>query len=345
MKTFRSVFWAIWLVALLWPVPTMAQSDTGELRLSTSPLPVNLVTLPCKPVSTDLRVRNAGSQTETLQVGLLKFSADSTTGQPILSNRGKGDNYFDWVSFSPAKLTLTPNQWGTVKMTINVPTSAAFGYYYAVTFGRSTVSAPQPGQASLLGAAATLVLLEAKVPNAKREVQLVDFSTSNPWYEFLPATFNVKLRNTGNVHAAPFGSIFIKQNDQQIDEITFNEARNNILPQSPRTYTVDWSRGFPVYQQEIKDDKVVLDSQGHPSTNLKWDFTQVNHLRFGKYTAHLVLAYDNGKRDVPIEKTIEFWVIPWRFLLGGSVLALFFVFGVAMFGRTIWKNVFSRRSR
>lgn len=333
----------LFISLLLIPVGVWAQSDDSGLRLSTSPLPINIVTVPGKSVSTDLRVRNAGSHQETLQVGLLKFSANSTTGQPELAKRQTGDTYFDWVTFTPSRLTLAPNEWGTVKMNIDVPASAAFGYYYAVTFGRATEAAPAQGTSSLLGAAATLVLLEAKVPNAKREVALEDFSTTRPWYEFLPVSFLVKLRNTGNVHAAPFGSIFIEKNGEQLAELPFNESRGNILPQSPRTYEVDWSRGFPVYKDKVKDEKVVLNDKGQPTTNLTWDFTQVNNLRFGKYTAHLVLAYDNGSRDVPITKNIEFWVVPWRILGAGLLLAAFFIFGVVMFGRTLWRSTLGKQ--
>jgi hypothetical protein len=35
------------------------------------------------------------------------------------------------------------------------------------------------------------------------------------------------------------------------------------------------------------------------------------------------MVYDNGQRDVPMEATVSFWVIPWR-LIGGlaALLAL-----------------------
>jgi hypothetical protein len=274
---------------------------------------------------------------------LLKFTADADTGQPKLLDREQGDSYFDWVDFSPSKLTLAPNEWGAVTMTIQVPDSAAFGYYYAVTFGRASQDTAGSGQSSLRGAAATLVLLEATVPNAKREIKLESFTATSGWYEFLPATFNVKLRNTGNVHAAPFGTLFIEQNGQQIDQVDFNPAKGNILPQSPRTYTVDWSRGFPVYQDKTADDQVVLNKEGKPEKQLSWDFTKLNNLRMGKYTAHLVLAYDNGQRDVPVEAAVDFWVVPWRILGVGLLLLTFFIFGVAMFGRGVWRRARRRR--
>ena len=245
-----------------------AQTTSNGIRLTLSPLPVNLATKPGETITTQLRVRNSGSQTETLQAGLLKFSADETTGDPVLLDREDGDDYFDWVQFSPSQVTLVPNEWGEIQMTINVPDSAAFGYYYAVTFGRVNEAEPQAGQATLQGAAATLVLLEVDVPGAKRDLQVEYFKTIKSWYEFLPVEFEARLRNRGNVHAVPFGNIFIKQGETTIETLGFNEARGSILPNSPRTFSADWSRGFPVYEVETNNDQVVLDDQGNPSNHL-----------------------------------------------------------------------------
>ena len=36
-----------------------------------------------------------------------------------------------------------------------------------------------------------------------------------------------------------------------------------------------------------------------------------------KYQAKLLLVYDDGKRDIPLEGTVEFWVVPWRLVLFG----------------------------
>ena len=35
----------------------------------------------------------------------------------------------------------------------------------------------------------------------------------------------------------------------------------------------------------------------------------------GKYTANLLLIFDNGQRDVPLESTITFWVFPWKAII------------------------------
>src|SRR5476651_252875 len=79
---------------------TTAAAPTEGLNLTTSPLPVSLTTKPGTTITTNLRVRNSGTQVETLKVNLMKFSAYGEAGQPLLADRAPADTYFDWVTFS-----------------------------------------------------------------------------------------------------------------------------------------------------------------------------------------------------------------------------------------------------
>jgi hypothetical protein len=307
---FISVFFSI----------THAQTSTNEgINLQISPLPIELNTAPGTSVSTDLRVRNASNHFERLQVRLLKVTEDDN-GIVRLSQPKATDEWVKWVSFSRNVFDAPSNQWQTIKMTINVPKEAAFGYYFAVEYMRAADVAPQPGKAVAHGAVATFILLNAEAPGAVREAQLVGFAADRKSYEFLPAAFTVKVRSTGNIHVAPHGNIFISKGKKQVGAIDINLAQGNILPHSSRFFSSSWSDGFPVYQIKYNGDRPVVNKNGQPVKSLKWDFSHANRLRFGKYTAHLVMIYDNGSRDVPLEATVQFWVVPWRLI--GAVLGL-----------------------
>ena len=308
------------------PLPVFAQiptQDTG-LNLVTSPLPINLITEPGATVSAQLKVKNGGTKTEQLKVGLMKFSSYGEEGKPMLLDREKGDDFFDWVSFSEDSFEVAPNEWKTITATFNIPKAAAFGYYYAITFSRAGGEKPAgPRQTAIVGATATLVLVEVRVPNAKREVEVLEFSSDHRFYEFLPLTFSVKLKNKGNVHVAPRGNIFIdrgKTHDVAILEI--NPDKGNILPSSNRIFETKWIDGFPLYVEKIKDGKTVLDEKGSIVKTLKWDFSQAHKLRWGRYSANMLLVYDDGKRDQTIEGKVSFWIIPWRLIGGGIVLPI-----------------------
>jgi hypothetical protein len=308
------------LVSAFLPTIASAQTSTDGINLQISPLPIELNTKPGSSTGADLRVRNVGTKPEKLQVRLLAVSEDDN-GQVHLSNPKPTDAWAKWVSFDKQTFDAPSNQWQTIKMKVDVPKSAAFGYYFAVEYLRASDIAPQPGKAVARGAVATFILLNADAKGAKREAQVMSFSADRKSYEFLPATFSVKVKSTGNVHVAPYGNIFIAKGSKQVGAIDINADKGNVLPRGSRFFNSSWSDGFPVYQTKNgPDGQPLLNKKGDPKKSLKWDFSHANRLRFGHYTAHLVMVYDNGQRDVPIEATLSFWVIPWRLI--GAIFAL-----------------------
>jgi hypothetical protein len=300
------------LVSILLPAYASAQTLSDGINLQISPLPIELNVKPGNSISTDLRVRNVGTKPEKLQVRLLAVSEDDN-GEVHLSNPSSTDEWVKWVNFDHQTFDAPSNQWQTVKMAINVPKTAAFGYYFAVEYLRATDVAPQAGKAVARGAVATFILLNADAAGAKREAQVVGFSADKKSYEFLPATFTVKAKSTGNVHVAPYGNV----------------SKGNILPKGSRFFQSSWIDGFPVYQIKTgPDGQPLLDKKGNPQKSLKWDFSHANRLRFGHYTAHLVMVYDNGQRDVPLEASVAFWVIPWRVIGILLVVGIFVLVGL-----------------
>lgn len=313
-----------------------AGTPTSGINLQISPLPIELSVEPGKSVSSELRVRNAGPQTEQLQIKVLKVTEDDN-GIIHFSEPKPTDEWASWIHFSRGIFDAPPNEWQTLKMDINVPKDAAFGYYFAVEYSRATPEQPQPGRQVARGAVATFVLLNVDSPGAKREAKIVSFEADHKLYEYLPVNFRVKIRSSGNVHVAPHGNVFISKGKKQIGAIDINSAEGNILPNSSRFFGAGWDDGFPHYVTKTDNDKPVLDKKGQPQKNLKWDFSKVNRLRFGRYSARLFMVYDDGQRDVPIEATVKFWVVPWKILL-----VILVVVGLILFG--LW-TVFNRLYR
>jgi hypothetical protein len=329
---------------LVRPVHATSHVNTGPLSIVTSPLPIGLSTDPGKPVTTELRVKNNGASPERLRIDLMKFSAFGEDGKPRLMDPEPGDDYFQWVTFSPQVFLAEPGVWKNIKMTINVPKTAALGYYYAAVFSRAeNTSQTEDKQTALRGGTATLVLLDVRSPNAKRQLEVLEFAANRRAYEFLPAGFTVKVRNPGNIHLKPTGTIFITRGQREIDQLLVNTELGNVLPDSNRIFTPTWENGFPVYVEKTQDDKVVLDDRGNQIKTLKWDFTQIPKFRFGRYHAHLSLVYDDGKRDVPLEAKVSFWVMPWRMLLTSIVVAALVLIGLYSTGRKTWAKIFRRK--
>lgn len=269
----------------------------APLNLTLSPVTLNVEAQPGESATVPLKVRNNGTETEYLELSFETFSADETGAKPLLMEANPNDEFMKWISVDEPKVAIAPGEWKTLRFTFSPPPEAALTYYYAILFNRAS-SLSQPGQTNIQGVPAMLVLTNVVSPNAKKELQLDNFRVQSPILEFLPVQFSFAVRNIGNVHAAPSGTLFIDgQGKKDIAVLPINPGNSMVLPNSTRSFTLKWEDGFPHRDEQGK---------------LVWDLSSLSQIRFGKYTAHLIMVYDNGDRDVPIESFVTFWVIPWR---------------------------------
>jgi hypothetical protein len=319
-----------------------AQTPTTnqDFALAISPLPILLDAKPGTTASADLRVNNPTSHDEQLKVVLKTFTVDGPNGTVTLHDTSPADDFVNWISFSRTNFTAPPGLWQTVHMTIKIPSTAAFGYYFAVEFAHANPPAGTGVGTSLQGAVASFVLLNAHVPGETKQLQVTSFSADHRIYEFLPANFTIKLHNSGNIFAGASGNIFIKRGSKQVAILNVNANHGLLIPSSNRIFNVSWDDGFPVHKV-VKDNngQPLKDKDGKPVTKLSWNFGQAAKLRFGHYTAQLALVYNNGTRDVPINGTVSFWVVPWRLI----IFAVVIVVGPALLVYLITKRRFKKR--
>ncbi|MBP9699945.1 hypothetical protein KBD71_01550 [Candidatus Woesebacteria bacterium] len=280
------------------PTPSIIPSD--QLNLTLSPIVAQLTAKPGETVTTEIRIRNNGQKPEPVQIYSLPLEAEARTGKPKIRERRGDDIYLDWVQFSQTEFVIEPQEWQSIKVTFQPPKEAAFSYYYALTIERTSAKTNNGNTTQISGAPAILLLATVDSPFAKRELSLEAFGVKHSLVEFLPQTFEVEIENIGNVHTTPMGNIFIDgQGKKDLTVLPLNPNSGVVLPNSTRVLEIPWSEGFPLRTKE----------------GLSWDFSKANLLRFGRYTAHLLLVFDNGERDVPIESYVTFWVIPIRLIL------------------------------
>jgi hypothetical protein len=308
-------------------VATHAQSP--QVNLQISPLPIQLTTKPGTSTAADLRIRNGGSQDVTLKASLKTFTAEGEDGHVALHEPTPADTYLSWVHLDKTTFNAPAGQWQTVHMSVDVPAGAAFGYYYAVQFELANPPKAKPGAANVRGAVAVFVLLNADSPGAKRAAHVASFKADHKSYEFLPVNLSVRVHNDGNVHIAPHGNIFIRRGSKPVGTLVVNNTSGFVLPGSNRIFSASWSDGFPVYQP-VSDaaGQPLKDKNGQPKQQLKWDFSHANRLRFGHYTADLLLVYNDGQRDIPINGSVSFWVVPWKLILILLVIGVFVAIGI-----------------
>lgn len=319
------------------------------LALLVSPPILDLTTEPGSSVSAKIKVKNNNDNPEKLRIEIKKFVPDNSGGRPLLSDLDSKDIFPEWLHFSETNFTIDAKGWKTINLTFLPPDNAAPAYYFAITFSRDQKVTPQTDNAALQGAAAVLCLVRVNSSRVYHQVDLqqltsagLDFKTKK-FYEFLPVNFTVGIVNSGNVHEKAYGNIFIdwvSGRQTEVGRINVNEEGSFILPQTSRQYTSSWTDGFPVWEV-IKDENgnPMTDKKGQPRRKLRWDFSKLTSFRIGKYNAQLIMIYNDGVRDIPLEAQTSFWVIPWRILLAALAVIILIAIGLKNTLQNLWHKV------
>lgn len=292
----------------------------GEFFLQVSPSPLVATLKPGQQTTLDLKIRNAGTQTEQLTINPRSFKIDNVSGE-VEFNDTTPPEVAGWLQFGAKSFAIAPGQTFDQKIIINVPKDAGFSYSFAFLIQRQDVAAqPQlsAGQ-NLKGQVAIFALMNIDRPGATRELKIDDFTSESGMYENLPATLHLRLKNTGNTIVQPAGDVFIQRNLNDTTPITTIPANGKggyILPGTIRTLEVKWNE----------------------ANNQSW-----TNFRIGYYVAKAVVIYNDGVRDVPVMAEVGFWIIPWKILGGITIILIVLGFGIWTIISKVWK--LSGRSR
>lgn len=325
------------LIGLFAPVSVFAAGTSGT-NITTSPVSSVLHTAPGTPLTTTISVQNNSSKPVDVKLQLQTFKPYGTSGRAQIIPPQPNADYIKWVHFSQDAITAQPGVWQKIQVTISPPPTASLEYYYAILVKPVGATTKSGNSTILKGYNAVLVLLDVRSPNDRPQLKVSNFSSDHGLYEYLPASFKITASNTGNVFLAPAGDIYISKSSDfksTLATLPINSAAGNVIPGSARDFTSQWNDGFPLFVPKTIAGQTVNDNSGNPIEQLKWDFTQANKFRFGKYYAKMVFVYNNGQRDVPISAVVSFWVVPWK--LGSIVIIVLalLIFGVYTAGRKL----------
>ena len=260
-----------------------------------------------------VKLYNESSDNLFLDLELEAFTSGNESGQPVYLPPESKFDYLDWFTVGQDSILLTPQQIALVPFSVDVPTDAVPGGYYAVIFWKNSgATAPKTAPIVVSSRVGTLVFLKVK-GDIKESGELVEFGTGNGqsvFYE-LPVNFVVRFANTGNIHLRPRGSIELKNIFGDTKILAVNSDQRNILPNSTRLFATTWGYGAVgsnMIQQFWNE--------------LKQEF---NNGSFGRYTATLNLTYGDSEQSL-VSPPVSFWVVPWRLLvvtLAGLAVVVF----------------------
>jgi hypothetical protein len=318
------------------PIPT----PKAGVNLTLSPVFMNLLVDAGKSVKRTFKITNNNDFVESYNIVVLKYISDNK-GSIIPADLDKQDNTVKWFKFAKDTVSVAPKRTETIEFELTVPEDAFLGYYFGIALERAKDDFGARDTAKVVGAPTIPVLLEVRRqigkdtvgadadPTKYKSGEIATFRTTSPWYEYLPAEFDIAFENTGKIHLVPFGEIFIGQGkDTEISSVSVNENGSNTLPGSTRTYKAFWDDGFIVREPVMENGKVKVDGKGNTvyKENIYWD--KLTKFRIGRYTANVVLVYNNGQYDVPLEKQITFWVLPWKIIIITVIVISILLFGL-----------------
>jgi hypothetical protein len=270
-------------------VASAQQSGQG---LEISPPLLDLKAKPGETLRTSIRLRNVTTGPVDAKAQYDDFVAGGEEGVPkLLEEGGEKSPYSikDWLASVPT-ITLAPGEQKAVDLEIEVPDNASPGGHYGVV--RFTAAAPNTDESavSLSASVGTLVLVTV-AGDIKEQANIEELSAykngkPTSTFEYGPVDIVTRIKNTGNVHVRPGGTVRITSMfGKEVASYNLNESRGSVLPGSIRKF-------------ENKLDKKNL---------------------FGRYTIQADIAY--GEDQKIISQTSTFWVVPYK-LVGLGLLAL-----------------------
>lgn len=301
-----------------------AAQQSGQ-AFSISPPLIELQADPGKSLTTKIKLTNISNGDLLIKTQLNDFGAKNETGEPnIIFDDVNNSNYSlrQWIT-SPQPFTLASKESRSIEVKIDVPTDAEPGGHYAVI--RFTGTAPELEQSgvALSASIGTLVMLQVS-GDIKSSAVVEDFFTANSAgdkrgvFETGPIYFAERIRNNGNVHIKPTGSLTIK----------------DMFGRTVATLRVNGDA-----QDSKNPPKSAL-----PNSIRRFDQQLDKSWMFGKYQADISLEYDDGKI---LSDTVTFWVIPYRLILLGlvglAIIVLLAIFGIRRYNAYIIRKAGRRK--
>lgn len=264
------------IIFLLFASTLSAVEGQESMTITAIPPRLELKALPGATLQETIKIRNESTTETAFLVNTANFIVNNNQGTPIAVTEAVSGRWslMSWITISPKKILLQPQQTAAINLIISIPSNALPGGHYAmVTYN--------PDLTGLLGLQGSSSVITQKVGSliylnvigdVTEAVNLKNF-TAPKFSHYGPINLMAEIENLGDIHIQPQGTITIT--NLLGDEVYAQKLEEkNIFPFASRAYTAQ----FPG----------------------KW------HL--GRYAAKLQAAA--GSSQMPIKGFIYFWIIP-----------------------------------
>ncbi len=284
--TYRTLAVSAATLALLLPIGATAAPQpkaVGQGFELSQPL-IELGLDPGQAKTVTIGLRNTSGVNMRVAAEANDFIAQGDSGQPGILTDGKSagrTSMKDW--FAPvAPFIVAPGQLKQFPVTVTAPRNASPGGHYGA-LRLSSVTSGLSGESSGVAISANIapLFLVRVSGDVKERLELVtafaqkDGKKQTVLQNGSGIKIIERMRNSGNVHVVPTGTLAITNMfGQTVAKTKVNEVGGNVLPDSIRQFEQPLSIG-----------------RG-----------------FGKYEARMFLTYANGKQ---FESKFTFWILPF----------------------------------
>ncbi len=250
------------------------------ITFTISPPVINATLNPGDKSEGVMKIINDTNQTQNYTVSVQDFIVDNSQGIPhILPPDTLPQKYSaaSWIGVDNPSLSVPAHTRVTFNYFIQTPANARpGGHYAAALIGPDTSSTLSNSGTGVSGKIGTLFYIDIN-GNIVEHADVAAFQ-ANGFQEYGPVTINTLIRNQGDLHITPLGTITLKD---MLGRVVATEKldQHNIFP-----------GGIARAYQNV--------------------FGQ-NQFMIGPYTAKLAATYGRNN-NLPLVATLTFWVFPWK---------------------------------
>jgi hypothetical protein len=264
-----------------------------QVTLSLSPQTFDISANPGETVSNSFKIVNGSDEPIVLGATIKNFNVSGEDGGVALTEEETNFSVADWIDVDPMNVTIDARGSQVFDFVISVPASAEPGSHFGAIILKSENVDLNPTGPSVAQEIGPLILVKV-AGDVTEEATIDSFGSTAAVWTKSPIELETRVKNSGNVHFKPRGTITIK-NMFGSEVTTINLQEQNILPDSVRRLVDEWDPGV---------------------------------FAFGRYTADLSLVY--GEENVILTASTAFFVFPLLstvLALGGVVLLVVIVKG------------------
>ena len=220
-------------------VSAQSANSTPSTGLAVTPPTFELNGNPGDNIKNTVRLDNMHPYPVEIAVDLRNFTAVGEDGAVGITEEQNSFSLASWIEITPKTITLAPKTSQYFTFNIKVPLQAEPGGHFGSLIFRTIPTEKLEGSgASLAQEIGALVLLRI----AGETVEQANIESFNPvksLFEKGPVGFEIRVRNQGNVHTKPSGTIIITNMlGSQVASVVVEPK--NILPAATRKLEAVW---------------------------------------------------------------------------------------------------------